>query len=350
MNGMTSALTQHFHQNRRKKGALWLFFGLTVVGLITDIVVGSHGLTFSQVLKAIFTPHHASLSSRIIVWDIRMPSSLMAPLVGGALALAGAQMQTTLNNPLADPYTFGVSAAAGVGASLVITNLVAVPFIPAQYQVMVMAFLFCLATTFLIAGISSIKRIGVQGVMLFGVALMFGYDSVLTMMHYIASENQLQTLIFWQMGSLERSDWGKIAVLAIILPIVLAIMMKDAWKLSALKMGSERVQVMGINVTRLRLKVLVLVSVITSLAVSFVGAIGFVGLVAPHIARMIVGEDQRFFLPSSFLVGAFLLELGSIASKSIMVGIVLPLTVVMSMVGIPFFIFLILKQRGHHAA
>jgi iron complex transport system permease protein len=202
----------------------------------------------------------------------------------------------------------------------------------------------------LIAGISSIKRIGVQGVMLFGVALMFGYDSVLTMMHYIASENQLQTLIFWQMGSLERSDWGKITVLAIVLPIVLLIMMKDAWKLSALKMGNERVQVMGINVTRLRLKVLVLVSVITSLAVSFVGAIGFVGLVAPHIARMIVGEDQRFFLPSSFLVGAFLLELGSIASKSIMVGIVLPLTVVMSMVGIPFFIFLILKQRGRHAA
>lgn len=343
-------LQRHFQQNRRKKNALWVFFLLTILGLITDIVVGSHGLTFSQVFKAIFMPHHASLSSRIIVWDIRMPTSLMAPLVGGALALAGAQMQTTLNNPLADPYTFGVSAAAGVGASLVITNLVALPFIPSQYQVMVMAFIFCLATTFLIAGISSIKRIGIQGVMLFGVALMFGYDSILTMMHYIASENQLQTLIFWQMGSLQRSDWGKIVVLAVVLPVVLIIMMKDAWKLSALKMGSDRVQILGVNLGRLRLKVLVLVSIITSLAVSFVGAIGFVGLVAPHIARMIVGEDQRFFLPSSFLVGAFLLELGSIASKSIIVGIILPLTVVMSMVGIPFFIFLILKKGQQNGA
>ncbi len=350
MSSVHPSLLIHYRKNKRKQWALVIFFILTICGLIADIVIGSHGLTLHQVLMAIFYPSHSSLSSRIIVWDIRMPMSLMAPLVGGALALAGAQMQTTLNNPLADPYTFGVSSAAGVGAALVITNIVSIPFIPAQYQIVVMAFLFCLMTTFLIAGISSIKSMAIEGVMLFGVALMFGYDSVLTMMHYIASENQLQTLIFWQMGSLERGSWGKIIILAIVLPVVLIVMMKDAWKLSSLKMGSERVKVMGINFTRLRLKILVLVSIITSLAVSFVGAIGFVGLVAPHIARMIVGEDQRYFLPSAFLIGAFLLELGSIASKSILVGIVLPLTVVMSMVGIPFFVYLILKKGRQHGA
>ncbi|MEL0637490.1 iron ABC transporter permease [Marinomonas sp. TI.3.20] len=343
---LSHALTRHHLRIKRKKLALFGFFLLSIIGLIADILIGSHGLTLTQVLGAIFHPASSDIASRTIVWDIRMPMSLMAPFVGGALAIAGAQMQTTLNNPLADPYTFGVSAAAGFGASLVITNIVAIPFIPQQYQVAAMAFVMCLLTTFMIAGISSIKRISIEGVMLFGVAIMFAYNGMLTMMQYIATETQLQTLVFWQMGSLDRGSWDKIIILAILLPIVLAIMMKDAWKLSSLKVGLERAESMGINVKRLRIKTLLLVSLITSLSVAFVGAIGFVGLVAPHIARMVLGEDQRFFLPASFLLGAVLLEFASIASKSIMPGIILPLTVMMSMVGIPFFIFLIIKKGG----
>ncbi|OAN11088.1 iron-siderophore ABC transporter permease [Photobacterium jeanii] len=342
-------LNAHLARNNKKKVALAAFFVLSIVCVIADVLIGSQGLTLSEVIKAIFDPSHSPIAGQIIVWDIRMPMSLMAPFVGGALALAGAQMQTTLNNPLADPYTFGVSAAAGFGASLVITNVIAIPFIPEQYQIAVMAFVMCLLTTFLIAGIASAKRISIEGVMLFGVAVMFAYDSLLTMMQYIASETQLQTLVFWQMGSLDRGSWEKITALAIVLPIVLIIMMKDAWRLSSLKIGTERAEAMGINVKFLRMKTLLLVSVITSLSVSFVGAVGFVGLVAPHIARMVLGEDQRFFLPASFLVGAVLLELASIASKAIMPGIILPLTVVMSIVGIPFFIFLIIKKGGRFA-
>nr|WP_261858731.1 iron ABC transporter permease [Photobacterium sanguinicancri] len=346
MNALQLELNAHLARNNKKKVALAAFFILSIVCVIADVFIGSQGLAFTEVIQAIFDPSHSAIASKIIVWDIRMPMSLMAPFVGGALALAGAQMQTTLNNPLADPYTFGVSAAAGFGASLVITNVVAIPFIPEQYQIAVMAFVMCLLTTLLIAGISSAKRVSIEGVMLFGVAVMFAYDSLLTMMQYIASETQLQTLVFWQMGSLDRGSWEKIGILAIVLPIVLVIMMKDAWRLSSLKIGTERAEAMGINVKALRMKTLFLVSVITSLSVSFVGAVGFVGLVAPHIARMVLGEDQRFFLPASFLVGAVLLELASIASKAIMPGIILPLTVVMSIVGIPFFIFLIIKKGG----
>ncbi|PSU92910.1 iron-siderophore ABC transporter permease [Photobacterium kishitanii] len=346
---MTSILLElktHKIRNRNKKVALICFFVLSIICVVADIFIGSQGLTFSQVIHALIHPQSSDIASKIIVWDIRMPMALMAPLIGGALALAGAQMQTTLNNPLADPYTFGVSAAAGFGASLVITNVIAIPFIPAQYQIALMAFIMCLLTTFLIAAISSVKRISIEGVMLFGIAVMFAYDSLLTMMQYVASETQSQTLVFWQMGSLDRGSWEKITVLAIVLPIVLLIMMKDAWQLSTLKIGHERAQAMGVNVKRLRVKTLLLVSVITSLAVSFVGAVGFVGLVAPHIARMVLGEDQRYFLPASCLVGAVLLELASIASKSIMPGIILPLTVVMSIIGIPFFIYLIIKKGG----
>ncbi|SMY35062.1 FecCD family ABC transporter permease [Photobacterium andalusiense] len=346
MSALLLELNTHNTRNRNKKVALAIFLVLSIVCVIADIFIGSQGLTFTQVIHALIHPQTSDIASKIIVWNIRMPMALMAPLIGAALALAGAQMQTTLNNPLADPYTFGVSAAAGFGASLVITNVIAIPFVPAQYQIALMAFIMCLLTTFLIAAISSVKRISIEGVMLFGIAVMFAYDSLLTMMQYVASETQLQTLVFWQMGSLDRGSWAKITVLAIVLPIVLLIMMKDAWQLSTLKIGHERAQAMGVNVKRLRIKTLLLVSVITSLAVSFVGAVGFVGLVAPHIARMVLGEDQRYFLPASCLVGAVLLELASIASKSIMPGIILPLTVVMSIIGIPFFVYLIIKKGG----
>ena len=346
MSALLLELNTHNTRNRNKKLALAIFLVLSIVCVIADIFIGSQGLTFTQVIHALIHPQTSDIASKIIVWNIRMPMALMAPLIGAALALAGAQMQTTLNNPLADPYTFGVSAAAGFGASLVITNVIAIPFVPAQYQIALMAFIMCLLTTFLIAAISSVKRISIEGVMLFGIAVMFAYDSLLTMMQYVASETQLQTLVFWQMGSLDRGSWDKITVLAIVLPLVLLIMMKDAWQLSTLKIGHERAQAMGVNVKRLRIKTLLLVSVITSLAVSFVGAVGFVGLVAPHIARMVLGEDQRYFLPASCLVGAVLLELASIASKSIMPGIILPLTVVMSIIGIPFFVYLIIKKGG----
>jgi len=343
---LNHALAIHYSRIKKKKFALVILFLLSIIGLLADILIGSHGLTLSQVLTGVFHPMASDIVTQTIIWDIRMPMSLMAPFVGGALAIAGAQMQTTLNNPLADPYTFGVSASAGFGASLVITHIISIPYIPEEYQIASMAFIMCMFTTFMIAGISSIKRISIEGVMLFGVAIMFAYDGMLTMMQYIATETQLQTLIFWQMGSLDRGSWGKITTLAILLPIVMAIMMKDAWKLSSLKVGLERAESMGINVKKLRIKTLLLVSLITSLSVSFVGAIGFVGLVGPHIARMILGEDQRFFLPASFLLGAVLVELASIASKSVMPGIILPLTVMMSAVGVPFFIFLIIKKGG----
>lgn len=175
---------------------------------------------------------------------------------------------------------------------------------------------------------------------------MFTYDALLIMIQYISSASQLQTLTFWKMGSLSRGTWDKIEILAVLVPIILVYIMKDSWKLSALKMGEFRAKTLGVNVKLLRVKNLFLISILTSLSVAFAGAIGFVGLVSPHITRMLIGEDQRFFIPSSFFVGAILLELASIASKVLMPGIILPLTVVMSFIGVPFFVFLIIKKGG----
>ena len=344
LSNINKEIIVHNYTKKFRLKFLILCVALSIIFLLLDILIGSKSLSLSQVFFALMNQDNSS--SSIIVWDIRMPMSLMAPLVGGALAVSGSQMQTTLNNPLADPYTFGLSAAASLGAGLVITNVIYIPSIPQVYQISAMAFIFSIGTMLILSFVSSIPRISIEGVMLFGVALMFSFDALLIMVQYIASDMQLQTLTFWKMGSLARGSWLKIEVLVIIIPIILFILLKDSWKLSILKMGDNRAQSMGINVKYLRTKNLLLISILTALSVSFVGAIGFIGLIAPHITRMLIGEDQRFFIPASFLIGAISLELASIASKTILPGIILPLTVVMSLVGVPFLVFLIIKSGG----
>ena len=142
---------------------IFISFTLTLTFLVLDIVIGSQGLSFNDVLYALF--HINNSTSSIIIWDVRLPMSLMAPFIGGALAVSGAQMQTTLNNQLADPYTFGISSAASLGAGLVITNIVYIPGIPLEYQVTILAFIFSMMTIVLLTVISNIPRISIEGVM-----------------------------------------------------------------------------------------------------------------------------------------------------------------------------------------
>ena len=167
------------------------------------------------------------------------------------------------------------------------------------------------------------------------------------MLEYLASEETLQAIVFWLFGSLLKATWMKIAITSAVLVVVTLILMKDAWKLTALRLGDERAKSLGIDVERMRLKVLVLISLLTAVAVCFVGTIGFVGLVGPHIARMLVGEDQRYLIPMSGLGGALILSAASVCSKMVVPGAIFPIGIVTSFIGVPFFMFLILrKKRG----
>ncbi|MEM9580537.1 MAG: iron ABC transporter permease, partial [Pseudomonadota bacterium] len=159
---------------------------------------------------------------------------------------------------------------------------------------------------------------------------------------------QLAQLIFWQLGSLARATWPKVGICFAVLALVMPYFLSRSWSLTALRMGEEKAASLGVNVAMLRLTVLAGVSLLTAVAVAFVGAIAFVGLVGPHIARMIVGEDQRGFLPLSALAGALILSGTSILSKAITPGIVYPIGMITSLIGIPFFVSLILSQRRRH--
>ncbi|MGM3191806.1 FecCD family ABC transporter permease [Dickeya dadantii subsp. dieffenbachiae] len=318
-----------------------------VASLLLDFVLGPSGLPLDVLWQTLTDPANADAGSRVIVWDIRLPYALMAVVVGLALGLAGAEMQTILNNPLASPFTLGVSSAAAFGAALAIVLGVGIPGIPAQWFISANAFLFALLAALLLDGITRWTKVATSGVVLFGIALVFTFNALVSILQFIANEDTLQGLVFWTMGSLARSSWEKLGILLLVLAIVMPLSMMSSWKLTALRLGEDRAISFGINVRRLRLATLLRISFLSALSVAFVGPIGFIGLVAPHIARMIFGEDHRFYLPASALTGALVLSLASVVSKNLLPGVIIPVGIVTSLVGVPFFLSIILRNRGN---
>lgn len=329
----------------RKYILLFALAGATLFTFLVDISVGPARLSIKEVLLAIFAKTSVEPTTRVIVWDMRLPIALMAIVVGSSLSIAGAQMQTILNNPLASPYTLGVSSAAGFGAALsLVVGASMFPFV-GQFIVPVNAFLFAMLSCFLIYSLAKKTGFTPEAMILLGIAVLFFFNSLTAWLQYVAAEHQLQALVFWLLGSLQRTTWLKLGISAVVLLLIIPALAKDAWKLTAMRLGDEKARSLGIDTERLRFKVFICISFLTATAVCFVGSIGFIGLVAPHIARMLVGEDQRFFIPASILAGAVLLSGASVLSKLVLPGAILPIGIVTSLIGVPFFGFLILRRK-----
>ncbi|MQC11761.1 iron-siderophore ABC transporter permease, partial [Morganella morganii] len=244
------------------------------------------------------------------------------------------------------PCPPGVSNAVSFGAALAIVLGIGIPGVPDQWFVSANAFIFALFSALMLDGITRWTRVATSGVVLFGIAMVFTFNALVSMMQFIATEDTLQGLVFWTMGSLARATWVKLGVMTLAFAILLPISMSNSWKLTALRLGEDRAVSFGINVRRLRLGTLLRISILTALAVAFVGPIAFIGLVAPHIARMMFGEDHRFYLPASALIGALVLSMASIASKNLIPGVIIPVGIVTSLVGVPFFLSMILRHKG----
>lgn len=332
---------------RRRVGVMAILLLIIIGSLLLDFTMGPSGLTLDLLWQTLTDPASADAGTRVIVWDIRLPYALMAIIVGLALGLAGAEMQTILNNPLASPFTLGVSSAAAFGAALAIVLGIGIPGIPAQWFISANAFIFALLAALLLDGITRWTQVATSGVVLFGIALVFTFNALVSMLQFIANEDTLQGLVFWTMGSLARASWEKLGILLLVLVIVMPISLMSSWKLTALRLGEDRAVSFGINVRRLRLATLLRISILSAISVAFVGPIGFIGLVAPHIARMIFGEDHRFYLPASALTGALVLSMASVASKNLIPGVIIPVGIVTSLVGVPFFLSIILRHRGN---
>ena len=319
-----------------------------VVALIVDVATGPSDLTARQAMATILSPGSAGATTWAIVWLIRLPVAVTALTVGASLGMAGAEMQTILGNPLASPYTLGIASAAGFGAALAIVLGIGVLPLAARFFIPLNAFVFALLCAVVVYLVAKMKQATTETIILTGVALHFLFSSLMALLKYLATAETLHAVVFWLYGDLAKARWPDIVVIAVLLFLVFPLLAWDAWRLTALRLGDEKAQSLGVDVERLRLKVLLLVSALTATAICFVGTIGFIGLAAPHIARMLVGEDHRFYLPLSTISGALLLSIASIVSKSLVPGVVFPVGVITSFIGIPFFISLVLRKRERY--
>ncbi|KZD23271.1 iron ABC transporter permease [Tardiphaga robiniae] len=331
---------------RRRVAFLILLALISVVSFAVDLGTGPSSLGLMDAVRGVLNIGKLSGPQSAILWEVRLPQALLAILVGLALATAGAEMQTILGNPLASPFTLGVSSAASFGAALAIVLGIGIPGVPQNWIISANAFVFSFIAVIVLQSVVRLRGSGTDILVLCGIALFFTFNALVALTQFLASQQALQQLVFWIMGSLSRASWEKVRLLAVVVVIALPFAQRAAWPMMALRLGEDRARSLGINIAQLRFMSLLRISILTATAMAFVGTIGFVGLAGPHIARLLIGEDHRFFLPASALTGAIIMSLASVASKSIIPGVLIPIGIVTALIGLPVFFSLIFSRRG----
>ncbi|KJE34202.1 iron-siderophore ABC transporter permease [Thalassospira sp. HJ] len=317
--------------------------------VILDLSIGPSGMPLSDVISAILAgPHDGDRAATTIIWYLRMPQSLMAVVVGMCLGIAGLQMQTILDNPLASPFTLGFSAAAGFGAALSIMFGAALP-LPEYLITPIAAFAMTIVACLIVYGMVHALGETPEILVLCGIGVLFLFQSLQSLLQYLASPEILQQIVFWLFGSLLKANWTSVAVTSLVAFACVPLILSDTWKLTVLRLGDANAASLGISVGRLRRRSFVLIALLTAAAVSFVGTIGFVGLVAPHVAKALVGEDHRFSIPLSAMVGAVILASASVFGKLISPGGVIPVGIITAVAGIPM-LFLVIYARKRRSA
>jgi len=281
--------------------------------------------------------------TQAVVWGIRLPRALMALIAGSALALAGAALQGALRNPLVSPFTLGVSSGASFGAALAI--VLGIRLVGAgPYIIMINAFIFALIASAVTMAIAKLKGLTSESVILAGIAMMYLFSALVTILQYIAGEHQLRALVYWLMGDLALANWQRVT-LAFLALIACIPLLKCAWDLNALIMGEEVAKSLGTEPGRTRLICVMLSSLIVAIVICQTGPIGFICLVSPHIARFLLGADYRFSMIGSALIGALLLILSDTVARVVIAPVELPVGVVTSLMGVPFFIHLLIRVK-----
>jgi iron complex transport system permease protein len=343
------------HTRRRLLLILGMLLLLGVLCLL-GLSVGGASYSLSQSWEALLSgPPVTGRGSPIrhhIIWVLRVPRVLMGVVGGMGLAVSGLMMQTILRNPLASPYTLGISAAASFGAALgIISKLsLAAALFPAAVRQDIMiisnSFLLTLLCTFLIYFLSKLKGIHAETILLFGVAMMYVFEAATSFMQYMGNPEELAELVYWMFGSMSKASWIKLQITAVCVGVCGVLCYRQAWNFNSLMLGDESARSMGIPVEALRILGLLLSCFMTAVIVSLLGPIGFIGLVAPHIGRMLVGGDHRFLIPITCLAGGMLLVLADTISCIILAPAIVPVGIMTSFVGVPLLISLIAKRRN----
>lgn len=326
------------------------------IAIATSVAVGPMDIALADSLRAIipswiyqsqFSADHVQL----IIQEVRLPRTLLAVAVGAILALCGAVMQGLFRNPLADPGIIGVSAGAALGAAIAIVlfgNLAAsYPNILLFGTLPVFSFIGGTLTTLVVYRLGTSQTgTSVSVMLLAGVAMSALAGAGLGLMNYFADDQALRDLSLWTMGSLAGASWNGIALAFISLLILMFFFYRDANKLNALLLGEPEAKHMGINVQSLKRRLILLSAAGVGVTVSLAGMIGFIGLIVPHLGRMISGPNHRSLLPLSMILGGLLLLIADIIARSIKPPLDMPVGIVTALIGAPFFIWLLVKQKG----
>ncbi|NNG66463.1 iron ABC transporter permease [Caldanaerobacter subterraneus] len=345
------------HAGRKLTTIALLSFLLFAVMLVST-AVGAASINTADVVKVIINKafglsyHYKNQLAEPIVLQLRLPRILLAVITGVALAGAGAVMQAILHNPLVSPYTLGMSGAASLGAAIGIVLGRSVPGsyfkIAGHYIVALNAFLFGFLTIFLVIGLARIKGTSPETLILAGVALGYIFSAGVSALKYFSKEEALKDLVVWLMGGMWGASWKIIALLAPLVFISLALLFAFAWDMNVLMAGEEVAKSLGINVKRLQFITLTIATLAASASVAFTGVIGFIGLVAPHVARRMVGNDNRFLIPCAALMGALMLLLSDTLARTIIAPVELPVGIITGLVGGPYFLYMLLRKKSYY--
>ena len=337
----------HLHYREAQRHRLLLILGLallTVLLFAADLSAGSSGMALADILSALREGPSGESPEALILWSLRLPMTVTALFVGAALALAGLQIQTITANALASPSTLGITSGASFGAALAITAGFTVAG-ELWLGTMAASFIAALVICALILTLGRLRGMTPTTLILAGIVMNFFFMALHQFLIYVASPEVGQLISGWTFGNLERSGWLSAAAAAGAVVFGALMLAPKVWALTTLSIGEERAKSLGIQVGRLRLLVFTTSSVLIAASVSFIGTISFVGLVAPHCAKLLLGDDQRFLMPASMLFGGAILLLSSLLSKCISTGAMLPVGIITSIVGVPFLFVLLLKNR-----
>ncbi|KAF5418240.1 MAG: iron complex transport system permease protein [Candidatus Methanocomedens sp.] len=323
---------------------------LLLIILLTGVIItlGPLNITITEaycaLLEKFFTDCFTvdDLTEQVI-WNIRFPRIIGGVMAGFGFGVCGCVMQAVLKNPLASPFTLGISAGAQFGIAL--AAVLGFSVIGGPYLLIGNAFVFALLCSGFIIALATVKGATSETMILAGIAVNYLFTAMSQLFRYFASDEQLRLMTSWGMGDLAAFTWERFPLILAVFLICIPLLMLKAWDLNIMTAGDETAKSIGVNANNVRTFIMVISSLLVATVVCFTGTIGFIGLVAPHMARMIIGGDHRFLIPASGILGAFVLISADAIGMNIIAPTIIPTGIMTSIIGVPFFIYLILKGK-----
>ena len=328
-----------------KRISFGIFLALILIFLSAIAMgLGAYQMSFDELLNSI-------LNGNPVLWNVRIPRIVSAIFVGASLAIAGAVMQCVLKNPLASPFTLGISQGAAFGAAIAIVYFGAGQMhrvgesltIFNPYVVPIFAFLGSLISAFVILVLAKLRDLTPEAIILAGVAMSALFQAAVMLIQYFATDVQVASIVFWTFGDVGRARWIEIYLIVATFAVCFLYFFNRRWDYNSLLAGDETAISLGVNPRKLRLEGMLISSFLTAVCVSFTGIIGFIGLVAPHVVRLVIGGDYRFLISSSALVGALILLASDTVGRLVISPVIIPVGIITSIIGAPMFIYLLLR-------